>query len=114
MPIDLVKHFVDDILLCSRDDRPFAMAVEYDKERKRRVHKEERQVERGKSQGRGENWEGRGRESRVKVEDLNGRWRGTALKTWRTTSAFGKMMDTLKLLLERTIGAKLRLQLKKC
>ena len=112
--MDLVKHFADDILLCSRDDRAFAMAVEeYNKERKRRVHKEEKQVERGKSQGRCENWEERRRESRMKLEDLSGRWRGI-LRTWRTTSAFGRMMATLKLLLERIIEAKLRLQLRKC
>ena len=87
--MDLVKYFADDILLCSQDDRAFTVAVEeYNKERKRKGHKEEKQMEKGKSQGRGENREERRRESRVKLEDLSSRCRGI-LKTWRTTSAFG-------------------------
>ena len=50
MPMDLVKYFADDVVLCSRDDKAFAMAVEeYGKEKKRRDHKEERQTERGES-----------------------------------------------------------------
>merc|ERR1711884_166764 len=36
------------------------------------------------------------------------------LRTWWTSSVFGRMMTTLKLFLERIIEAKLRLQLRKC
>ena len=43
MPMDLVKYFADDVVLCSRDDKAFAMAMEeYGKERKKRDHKEKR------------------------------------------------------------------------
>merc|ERR1711994_1159562 len=77
------------------------------------VHKQKRQTERGESRGRGENKEERRRESRVKLADLSNKCRGI-LKSWRTSSAFGKMMSTLKLLLERIVEAKLRLQLRKC
>ena len=49
----------------------------------------------------------------MKLEDLSSKCRGI-LKTWRTSSAFGRMMTTLRLFLERIIEAKLRLQLQKC
>jgi hypothetical protein len=105
MPMDLVKYFADDVVLCSRDDKAFAMAMEeYGKERKKRDHKEKKQAERGESRGRGENKEERRRESRVKLEDLSSKCRGI-LKTWRTSSAFGRMMTTLRLFLERIIEA---------
>merc|ERR1712240_919745 len=48
-----------------------------------------------------------------KLEELSARCR-SVLGTWRTSSAFGRMMSTLKLFLERVIEAKLRLQLRKC
>ena len=100
MPMDLVKYFADDVVLCSRNDKAFAMAVEeYDKERKKRGHKEKRQTERGESRGRGENKEERRRESRVKLADLSNKCRGI-LKSLRTSSAFGRMMATLRLFLE--------------
>merc|ERR1712016_384259 len=86
---------------------------EYDKERRKRGHKEKRQTERGESRGRGENKEERRRESRVKLADLSNKCRGI-LKSWRTSSAFGRRMSTLRLFLERIIEAKLRLQLRKC
>merc|ERR1711973_592612 len=105
--MDLVKYFADDVVLCSRDDKAFTMAVEeYGKG-------ERKQTEKGESRGRGENREERRRESRVKLEELSARCR-SVLKTWRTSSAFGRMMSTLKLFLERVIEAKLRLQLRKC
>ena len=114
MPMDLVKYFADDVVLCSRNDKAFAMAMEeYDKERRKRGHKEKRETERGESRGRGENKEERRRESRVKLSDLSNKCRGI-LKSWRTSSAFGRMMATLRLFLERIIEAKLRLQLRKC
>ena len=114
MPMDLVKYFADDVVLCSRDDRAFTMAVEeYDKEKRKRGQGERKQTEKGESRGRGENREERRRESRVKLEELSARCR-SVLGTWRTSSAFGRMMSTLKLFLERVIEAKLRLQLRKC
>merc|ERR1712092_47200 len=57
-PMDLVKYFAGDVVLCSRNDKAFAMAMEeYDKERRKRGHKEKREAERGESRGRGENKE---------------------------------------------------------
>ena len=112
-PMDLVKYFADDVVLCSRNDKAFAMAMEeYDKERRKKGDKEKKEAERGESRGRGENKEEKRRESRVKLSDLSTKSRGV-LKSWRTSSAFGKMMSTLKLLLERIVEARLRLQLRK-
>merc|ERR1712240_726458 len=114
LPLLLVKYFADDVVLCSRDDRAFTMAVEeYDKEKRKRGQGERKQTEKGESRGRGENREERRRESRVKLEELSARCR-SVLRTWRSSSAFGRMMSTLKLFLERVIEAKLRLQLRKC
>merc|ERR1712165_102602 len=86
---------------------------EYDKVRRKKGDKEKKEAERGESRGRGENEEEKRRESRVKLSDLSTKSRGV-LKSWRTSSAFGKMMSTLKLLLERIVEARLRLQLRKC
>ena len=94
--------------------KTFAMAMEeYDKERRKKGNKEKKKAERGESRGRGENEEEKRRESRVKLSDLSTKSRGV-LRSWRTSSAFGKMMTTLKLLLERIVEARLRLQLRKC
>ena len=53
MPMDLVKYFADDAVLCSRDDKAFTMAVEeYNKEKRKRGHSERKQTGKGESQRR--------------------------------------------------------------
>ena len=62
------------------------------------------------SEGRGKNREERRRETKAKAHSKQ----GGSLSNWREASAGGKMIETLRLLLEKIREAGLRLQLKKC
>ena len=97
--LDVVRHFADDILIVAKDDPEVKRCLE----RKTRL---------SESAGRGENAEESRRESRMKIEEK--KREASLITLWREKSAGGKMIETLRLLLERIKEAGLRLQLKKC
>ena len=138
LPLDIVKHFADDIMLVCKDDRRVRALLEERAELLRGLEAEDKPRTESASRGRGRNEEERRREIKKKDEGEGGsavrmvretkrrahlgstsfniqeRKIATALRDWRQTSAGGKMIGILRLLLGRIKEAGLRLQLKKC
>ena len=107
--MDVVKHFADDILIVHKEERSVREALK--KRQEFTTSSKGRNWEKPAiaSEGRGKNNEEKRREIRAKA---NSKPEGD-LSNWRTSSAGGKMIQTLRLLLQRVREAGLRLQLKK-